>query len=100
MPVLSIEGSSAIVRGIEIIHVCVDAVGIMLPKTETGSFVRVLVVTCEFEKYYLTFSRSANLDIFRKNVSRHVPGQLIVGTFRKMLFKLRGTGWKRIRVSL
>ena len=66
MPVLSIEGSSAIVQGVEIIHVCLDEFGITLPKTEIGSFVWGLVVTCEFEKYDLTFSRSANLDIFRK----------------------------------
>ena len=66
MPVLSIEDSSAIVQGVEIIHVCVDEVGIVLPKTETGSFVWVLVVTYELEKYDLTFSRSANLDVFRK----------------------------------
>jgi len=66
MPVLSIEGSSAIVQGVEIIHVCVDEAGIMLPKTESVSFLWVFVVTCEFEKYDLTFSWSANLDIFRK----------------------------------
>jgi hypothetical protein len=66
MPVLSIEGSSAIVQGVEIIHVCVDGDGIILPRTETGSYVWVLFVTCEFEKYDLTFSRSANLDVFRK----------------------------------
>jgi len=66
MPVLSIEGSSAIVQGVEIMRVCVDEVGIMLPKTETGSVVWVLIVTCELEKYDFTFSRSGNLDIFRK----------------------------------
>jgi len=49
MPVLSIEGSSAIVQGVEIIRVYMGEVGIMLPKTETGSVVWVLIVTCEFE---------------------------------------------------
>lgn len=53
-------------QGVEIIRVCVDEVGIMSPKTETGSVVWVLIVTCEFEKYDFTFSRSGNLDIFRK----------------------------------
>jgi hypothetical protein len=66
MSVLSIEGSSEIVQGVEIVHVCVDVAGIMLPKTEIGSVVWALGVTFKFEKCDLTFLRSANLDIFRR----------------------------------